>query len=124
MATKEFVAPSRGMSIGIPTTRKLVRVILVDGRPGNLLTRCEMVGKMNLPITVYQGLVKTTWRFDEFKNSPTGLVLDPCAQGCNIVFPFMTDEDCLDAQGKSMSLDEMRLIFQKYHPTLKVERKR
>lgn len=118
---RDITPKNRGQKIPVQTLQKLVRIILIDKRKGNLVKRVEMMGMMNIPITVYLGEIRTNWHFDELKNPVKGLALDVQANGCNLVFPFLEREDALDIrEERSLSLEELKQIFLKYHPTMKI----
>ncbi len=116
------VTPSSNFpSVKIPTVQKLVRIILVDARAGATSRRVEMCGQMEIPLNVYLGQVYSSWRFDELCVPVRGVVTDLQPEGCTFVFPFIEEQDALStADGKPVSLDDLRGIFLKYHPTFKV----
>lgn len=117
----DITPSSKGPAIPVPTAAKWVRIILIEGRPATIVKRIELFGEMEIPMAVYLGQIKTNWHFDELKNPVVGLALDVCANGCNLCFAFTAPEDAMDKEGiHSLSLEELKMLFLKYHPTFHV----
>lgn len=109
------------IKIKVPSVKKWVRIILADGRTGNVTSRIEMVGRMDIPSTVYEGKVYSNWHFDELVAPIRGVACDVQSDGCSLVFPIMDDFDAIDkATKKPVSIDELRMLFMKYEPSLEL----
>ena len=70
---------------------------------------------MDIPTTVWAGQVKTNWDFTELKNPLQGVILDACAEGCNVVFPIVREEQAISRfDGTPVSYEDIKLLFMKY----------
>lgn len=110
-----------GMKVNVPIVRRWVRVILVDVRKG-MSNRIEMVGRLDIPSTVYTGQVYVNWNLPELREPLRGVACDIQAEGCTICFALLDDDTAKDkVTGKPVSLEDLRVMFQKYDPSLEVK---
>lgn len=115
---------AEGTKINVPIVNRWVRVILADMRGGGA-RRVEMVGRLNIPGTVYTGQVYVNWNLPELTEPLRGVACDVQAEGCTLCFAIVDDDMAISKlSGKPVSLDDLRLMFQKYDPTLEVTLKK
>lgn len=123
MANETRKMPKGSEKISVPLREAWVRVIVLDMRGEK--KQFELLGKMEIPMTLSAGNVFVNWRFDELVEPVRGLVMDPQASGINIAFPFVDEDDAISSStGKPISFDELKEIFMKHNPKLKLQRKR
>jgi len=116
---RDITPSDRGQAIPVSSVSKFVRIIVVDVREQR--KEFSLEGMMKIPHSVYLGEIKTNWDFDEIEGKMCGVALDVQANGVNLVFPILKDNQVVNPKdGKPLTYDEIRQIFVKYHPDLKL----
>ena len=121
--SQDITSDNRGEPLRVVGKLRFVRVIVVDLRPGYLKRQFELEGKMVIPQEVCEGNVITNWAFDELLDPMMGVVTDAQAEGVNIVFPIVHENNAMASDRRDyLSFEEIRSIFIRDNPRLNLVR--
>lgn len=94
------------------------RVFIVDVRGEQKVF--ELIGNIRVPALLLREPQKVCWRIPGFKVFPKGVTTDINGLTLNFVFPFVSRQDGVGSDDKDLSSGDIKDLFLKYEPSLKL----